>query len=59
MHTMGEERDMFVCIGWEKEIRSLGDPHVPFNSSPEYDIGVANRYSDDYKITPFLQSTQA
>jgi hypothetical protein len=30
MQTMGEERDMFSGLGWEKEIRSLGDPHVPF-----------------------------
>ena len=57
---MGDERDMFVGLGWEKEIRSLGDPHVPFNPSPEHDIGAANRYySDDYKMTPFSQSTQA
>ena len=59
MHKMGEERDMFAGLGWEKEIRGLGDPHVPFNPSPEHDIGVGNRYSDDYKLTPFLQSTQA
>ena len=58
MHTMGEERDMFAGLGWEKEIRSLGDPHVPFNSSPEHDIGATNRYSDDYELTPFSQSTQ-
>ena len=50
---------MFVGLGWEKEIRSLGDPHVPFNPSPEHDIGSANRYSDDYELTPFSQSTQA
>ena len=37
MHIMGEERDMFAGLGWEKGIRSLGDPHVPFNSSPEPD----------------------
>ena len=56
---MGDERDMFAGLGWEKEIRNLGDPHVHFNSSPEHDIGVANRYSDDYEMTPFSQSTQA
>ena len=44
---MGDEIDMFVGLGWEKEIKSLGDPHVPFNPFPEHDIGVANRYSDD------------
>src|SRR5450631_89389 len=59
MHTMGEERDMFAGLGWEKEIRSLGDSHVPFNPLPEHDIGAANRYSDDYELTPFLQFTQA
>ena len=50
---------MFVGQGWEKEIRSLGDTYVHFNPSPEHDIGVANRGSDDYELTPFLQSTQA
>ena len=50
---------MFAGPRWEKEIRSIGDPHVPFNSSPEHDIGVANRYSDDYELTPLSQSTQA
>ena len=58
MHKMGEERDMFVGLGWEKEIRSLGNPHVPVNPLPKHDIGVGNRYSDDYELTPFLQSTQ-
>ena len=59
MHTMGEERDMFPRLGWEKVIRSLGDLHVHFNPLPEHDIGAANWYSDDYKMTPFLQSIQA
>ena len=59
MHTMEEERDMFAGLGWKKEIRNLGDPHVPFNPSPEHDIDAANRYSDDYKLTPYSQSTQA
>ena len=59
MHTMGEERDMFVGLGWEKETTSLGDPHVLFNSSPEHNISAGNRYSDDYELTPFLQFTQA
>ena len=56
---MGEERDMFANLGWEKEIRSLEDPNVPFNPSPEYDIGDGNQYSDAYEITPFLHSTEA
>ena len=55
---MGNERDMFVGLGWEKEIRSLGDPHIPFNSSPEFGFAARNRSSDDYELTPFLQSTQ-
>ena len=50
---MGEERDMFAGLGWEKEIRSLGDPHVPLNPSLEYNIGVGNQHSDDYELTPF------
>ena len=52
MHTM------FVGLRWEKKIKSLGKLHVPFNPSPEHDIGAANRYNDDYEMTPFLQSTQ-
>jgi hypothetical protein len=56
---MGEERDMFVGLGWEKVIKSLGYPHVPFNPSPEHDIGVGNQFNDDYEQTSFLQLTQA
>jgi hypothetical protein len=56
---MREERDMFDGLEWEKKITNLGDPHVPFNPLLEHDINVANRYSDDYELTPFLQSTQA
>ena len=56
---MGENRDIFVGLGWEKEIRSLGNPHIPFNSSPEFEFRPANQVSDDYELTPFLQSTQA
>jgi hypothetical protein len=50
---------MFDGLGWKKDIRSLGDLHIFFNPSPEHDIGVANQYSNDYKLTPFTQSTQA
>ena len=50
---------MFVGLGWEKEIKSLRDPHVPFNSSPKHNICIVNRYSDDYEMTQFLQFTQA
>ena len=59
MHTMEEERDLFAGLGWEKEIRRLGYPHVAFNSSPEHDIGAENQYRDDYELISFLQSTQA
>ena len=59
MHTMGEVKNIFADLGWEKEIKSLGDPHVSFNPSPKYDIGPGNQNSDDYKLTPFLQSIQA
>ena len=59
MHTMGDKRDIFAGLGWEKETRSLGDPHVPFNLLPECDIGVAKRYNNDYEMTSFLHSTQA
>ena len=44
---------MFAGLDWEKEIGSLGGPHVLFNPSSEHDIGVANQYSDDYELTPF------
>ena len=44
---MGDERNMFVDLGWEEKTRSLRDPHVSFNPSPEHDIGVANPYSDN------------
>jgi hypothetical protein len=47
MHTIREDRYMFAGLGWEKEIRSLGDPCVSFNPLPVYDIGAGNQYSDD------------
>jgi hypothetical protein len=56
---MREERDMFASLGWEKEIKGLGYPHIIFNPVPKHDKGDENQYSDDYKFTPFLQSTQA
>lgn len=59
MHRMGEERDMFEGLGWDKDIESLEDPHVPFNNSPERERSVAKRYRDDYEMTLLLQSTQA
>ena len=54
---MGDKRDMFVGLGWEKKIRSLRDPHIPFNPSPEFEFVAGNRGSDDYEPTLFLQST--
>jgi hypothetical protein len=39
---MGEETNIFVGLGWKKEIRSLGDPHVPFKLSSEHDICAGN-----------------
>ena len=59
MDIIGEERYMFAGLGWEKEIRTLGDSYVSFNPSPEYDIGAGNQYNDDYELTSFLQSIQA
>ena len=56
---MGEKRDMFVGLGWEKEIRSLGDLHILVNSSPEFEFRPGNLSNDDYELTPFSQSTQA
>jgi hypothetical protein len=43
MHTMEEEINMFASLGWEKDIRSLGDPDVPFIPSSERDIRVGNQ----------------
>jgi hypothetical protein len=54
---MGDERDMFAGLRWDKEIRNLADPHISFNSSPEFEFADGNRSSDDYDLTPFLQST--
>ena len=56
---MGDERDIFVGLGWEKEIRSLGHPHIPFNPSPKFEFAAGNRGSDNYELTQFSQSTQA
>ena len=56
---MGENRDTFVGLGWEKEIKSLGDPDVPFIPSSEHDIHAGKQCSNDYELSPFSQSTQA
>lgn len=47
MHTMGEGRDMLTGLGRRKDIRNLRDSHLPFNPSPEHDIGATNRSSND------------
>jgi hypothetical protein len=39
---IGDERNMFAGLSWEKEIRSLKDPHIPPNPSSKYEIGAAN-----------------
>jgi hypothetical protein len=56
---MEDERDMFAGLGWEKKIKSLGDPHIPFSPPPEIEFVAGNRGSNDYELTPFSQSTQA
>jgi hypothetical protein len=56
---MGDERDMFAGLGWDKEIRSIANLHIPVNLSPEFEFVVGNRSSDNYDLTPFSQSTQA
>ena len=48
---------MFAGLGWEKEIRSLGDFHVSFTPSLKHDKRAGNQCSDDYELTPFSQST--
>ena len=53
LHTMGEKRDTFAGLGWEKEIRSLDNPHIPVNSSPEFEFRPGNAASDDYDLTHF------
>jgi hypothetical protein len=58
LHTIGDERDMFAGLGWENEIRSLGDPHILFNLSLEFEFVAGNRSIDDYELTPFSRSTQ-
>ena len=59
MHTIGQKRNTFAGLGWEKEIRSLRDPHIPVNSSPEFEFRPENGASDDYDLTQFLQYIQA
>ena len=59
MHTMGEKRDMFVGLRWKNEIKRLGKPHALLNPFPEHDIGAGKQNSNDFDLTPFLQSTQA
>jgi hypothetical protein len=53
MHTIGNEKDMFIGLGWEINIKCLIDIHVPYNPLPKRDRNVAKQYGDDYKITSF------
>ena len=54
MHTMGKKREMFVGLGWKQDIRSLGNPYVPFIPSPDYDRCAGNKFSDVHELIPFL-----
>ena len=57
---MGEDKgDPFVGLGWEVDIVSLADLHIPFNPSPKGGLSGAKRFRDDYKMIPFSQFTQA
>jgi len=51
--------DRFTGLGWDEEIVSLGDPHMPFDPSSERERSVVKRFGNDFYLTPFLQSTQA
>ena len=53
-----DEGDPFAWLGWGAKIVSLADPHIPFNPSPKGGLSDAKWFRDDYKITPFSQSTQ-
>jgi len=50
---MGEEMNRFKGLVWDEEIVSRGDPHVPFDPSPEPERSVVKRFGDDYNLTPF------
>ena len=50
---------MFAGLWWEKEIRSLRDPHILVHSSLEFEFMLGNGGSDDYDLTSISQSTQA
>jgi len=55
----GEDMDRFEGLGWDEDIVSLEDPHVPFDPSSEPERSVVKRFGDDIELTPFSQSTQA
>ena len=62
MDKMGEKRDMFKGLGCDEEIANVGEPHIPFNRSPERERDERSdrdRFRDDYVINSFSQSTQA
>ena len=57
---MGEKRDMFDGLGWDEEIVSLEDPHIPFNPLLERERNeksAVEQFRDEYVMTPFSQST--
>jgi hypothetical protein len=56
MDRMGKKRDIFEGLRCDEEIENLGEPHIPFNSSPERE---RDRFLYDYVMTFFSQSTQA
>jgi hypothetical protein len=49
-------------LGWNEEIVSLADPHIPFNPSRScegVEKSVVERCCDEYVCTPLTQSTEA
>ena len=54
---MDDKKDPFNDLEWETEIVRLTDLYIPFNPLSECRMSGAKPYWDDYKMTPFLQST--
>ena len=62
MDMMEKVRDMFEGQEWDEKIHNLGDPHIPFNATPNRErdeISARDWFHDEYVMTPFLQSKQA
>jgi hypothetical protein len=53
---MEEDRDMFVGLGWEKEIKNLGDPHVFHRQNMRYvlEINVVMTTSSLHFCSPHM-----